>query len=95
MAEFQVAWPSTQLVPGALQDFLDRWAAWLAAAVRGRRSRPSQMPERDAQGHGDDLEAVIPPSPRSPSAAAAPRRLRRSHIGWRAAWSVATTCRDV
>lgn len=46
MNEFQVAWPFTPLQLGALDDFIDRWANWLADASEGRLRRPSSMPER-------------------------------------------------
>jgi serine/threonine protein kinase len=50
MAEFQLAWPFSSLVPGELEDFIDRWAGWLAAASAGRLTHPSSMPERAASG---------------------------------------------
>jgi hypothetical protein len=50
MAEFQVAWPFTQLTPEDLDEFVDRWATWLARASTGGLARPSTMPERQAQG---------------------------------------------
>lgn len=46
----QVAWPFTQLVVGNLDEFISRWAAWLAQAAHGQLSHPMMMPERDALG---------------------------------------------
>jgi len=50
MAEFQVAWPFTQLVVDDLDEFIDRWAGWFADAAAGRLAHPSAMPERSTQG---------------------------------------------
>jgi serine/threonine-protein kinase len=50
MAEYQVAWPFTELVVGDIDEFVDRWVGWFAAAVEGRLAHPSQMPERHAEG---------------------------------------------
>jgi eukaryotic-like serine/threonine-protein kinase len=50
MAEFQVAWPFTALVVGELDEFINRWAGWLATASDGALPYPSQMPERPTQG---------------------------------------------
>jgi len=36
MAEFQVAWPFTELGPGNDEDFLERWLAWFGQASRGQ-----------------------------------------------------------
>lgn len=49
MAEYQVAWPFTRLETGDLDDFVDRWLGWLAAAARGSLQRPPTMPERPAE----------------------------------------------
>lgn len=46
MAEYQAAWPFTPLVIGELDEFIDRWAAWLAQASTGGLQHPSTMPER-------------------------------------------------
>ncbi|MBO7939276.1 serine/threonine protein kinase [Streptomyces sp. S9] len=46
----QAAWPFTPLVIGELDEFIDRWARWLADAATGRLEHPSQMPERNPQG---------------------------------------------
>ncbi|MEU3437811.1 serine/threonine-protein kinase [Streptomyces sp. NPDC006863] len=46
----QVAWPFTPLVIGDLDEFIDRWATWLAQAANGRLAHPSRMPERNPQG---------------------------------------------
>jgi hypothetical protein len=50
MAEFQVAWPFTPLVIGELDEFVDRWAGWLADAAGSRLTHPGTMPERDPGG---------------------------------------------
>jgi serine/threonine protein kinase len=50
MAEFQLAWPFTELTPGDLDEFVDRWAAWFAQAAQGQLTHPSSMPERSPQG---------------------------------------------
>lgn len=50
MAEVQLAWPFTPLIPGELDDFINRWATWLALGSQGRLSYPSAMPERPTQG---------------------------------------------
>ena len=50
MAHIQVAWPFTALTPGDLDEFIGRWAAWLADASQGQIHRPSSMPERDPGG---------------------------------------------
>jgi serine/threonine-protein kinase len=50
MAEFQVAWPFTRLEPDDLDDFVERWAGWFAAAATGQLAHPSAMPERPPQG---------------------------------------------
>lgn len=50
VAEYQVAWPFTELVVGDLDEFVDRWIGWFAAAVEGRLAHPSQMPERNTAG---------------------------------------------
>lgn len=50
MAMFQVAWPFTPLVIGDLDEFISRWANWLAQAANNQLTQPSTMPERDPQG---------------------------------------------
>lgn len=50
MAEYQVAWPFTPLNLGVLDDFLGRWAGWLAAAHAGALSTPGTMPELPTDG---------------------------------------------
>ncbi len=47
---FQVAWPFTRLEVGRLEEFIDRWAEWLAAAAGGNLRHPSSMPERTSDG---------------------------------------------
>ena len=50
MAQYQVAWPFTELVVGDLEEFIDRWVGWFGAGVRGDLTHPAQMPERIAEG---------------------------------------------
>jgi serine/threonine-protein kinase len=50
MGMHQVAWPFTPLVLGDLDEFIERWASWLAQAANGRLAHPSHMPERNPQG---------------------------------------------
>jgi serine/threonine-protein kinase len=50
MADIQVAWPFTALTVGDLDEFMGRWAGWLADAAQGQLHRPSTMPERNPQG---------------------------------------------
>ncbi len=50
MAGHQVAWPFTPLVVGDLNEFIDRWAGWFAAAAQGTLHAPSLMPERSPDG---------------------------------------------
>ncbi|WP_165640350.1 serine/threonine-protein kinase [Klenkia brasiliensis] len=50
MADAQVAWPFTELLPGDLDEFVDRWVGWFGAGVQGRLSRPASMPEGQPQG---------------------------------------------
>ena len=50
MAEYQVAWPFTPLAVGELDEFIGRWASWLASAAQGSLSHPTQMPEIQPQG---------------------------------------------
>jgi tRNA A-37 threonylcarbamoyl transferase component Bud32 len=45
-----VAWPFTALIGSNLNEFIGRWATWLAAAAQGTLSRPSQFPDRDPRG---------------------------------------------
>ncbi|WP_405466720.1 serine/threonine protein kinase [Streptomyces jietaisiensis] len=46
----QVAWPFIPLVIGDLDEFISRWADWLAQAATGQLTHPNRMPERDPQG---------------------------------------------
>ncbi|MEU6646648.1 serine/threonine-protein kinase [Saccharomonospora sp. NPDC046836] len=46
----QVAWPFTPLAIGDLDEFIDRWATWLAQAANARLAHPRQMPEHNPQG---------------------------------------------
>ena len=50
MAEFQMAWPFTQLLIGDLDEFVDRWLGWFADGAQGRFNVPSTMPEKQAHG---------------------------------------------
>lgn len=50
MAEYQLAWPFTKLELDNLDEFIERWAGWFAAAASGQLSHPSTMPERSPQG---------------------------------------------
>jgi eukaryotic-like serine/threonine-protein kinase len=43
LAEFQLAWP---IEPVDVDEFIDRWATYLADAAQGRLQAPSTMPER-------------------------------------------------
>ncbi|MFI8170908.1 hypothetical protein ACIGAN_31805 [Streptomyces sp. NPDC085931] len=45
-----MAQPFTRLVMGDLNEFINRWADWLAQAATGPLAHPSLMPERDPQG---------------------------------------------
>ena len=45
----QVAWPFEPVHPGSLEEFVDRWASWFAAAANGGLRHPSRMPERSAE----------------------------------------------
>ena len=47
---WEVAWPFTMLTVGYLDDFIDRWAGWLATAAQDRLQLPSQLPEHDPIG---------------------------------------------
>jgi eukaryotic-like serine/threonine-protein kinase len=48
--ELQVEWPFTALDIGDLDEFIERWAGWLAKASQGQLSQPNIRPERDARG---------------------------------------------
>jgi serine/threonine-protein kinase len=50
LSDYAVAWPFIPLVAGQLDDFVDRWAGWLADGSSDRLNYPGQMPERDPQG---------------------------------------------
>jgi serine/threonine protein kinase len=47
---FQVAWPFTRLDAHGLDDFVSRWAGWLADASELRLHRPNTMPEGEPAG---------------------------------------------
>lgn len=46
IAEWQLAWPFTPLTVDDLDEFIGRWAGWLAAASDGQLGHPRSMPER-------------------------------------------------
>ncbi len=50
LSDYAVAWPFSPLVAGELDEFIDRWAGWLADGSSDRLNYPGQMPERDPQG---------------------------------------------
>lgn len=50
VAARQVAWPFTRLDDEGQEDFIGRWAGWLADASEGRLHRPTTMPERSPDG---------------------------------------------
>lgn len=50
VAKYQVAWPFTEIPLDDINEFLDRWADWLAKAAQGKLERPRSMPERDPKG---------------------------------------------
>lgn len=50
ISEYQVAWPFTRLVVGDIDEFLDRWLGWFAAAAQGELQHPTMMPERPVEG---------------------------------------------
>jgi len=50
MAEYQLAWPFTELMIGDADEFMDRWLSWFAAAAAGELQVPGTMPERDPYG---------------------------------------------
>jgi eukaryotic-like serine/threonine-protein kinase len=50
IADMQVAWPFTALIVGELDEFIGRWAGWLAEAAQGQLYRSSSMPERNPAG---------------------------------------------
>lgn len=46
----QLAWPFTEVDIFDLDDFVQRWAGWLAAAYAGRLQPPSMLPEKIVKG---------------------------------------------
>ena len=50
IADIQVAWPFTAVIVGELDEFISRWAGWLAEAAQGQLRRSNPMPERDSKG---------------------------------------------
>ena len=49
-SEFQVAWPFSPLRINDLDEFIGRWAAWLADASQNRLQYPHKMPEYEPNG---------------------------------------------
>jgi hypothetical protein len=43
---FELAWPLEAVDIGDMDEFIDRWARWLAEAAQGHLPEPSPMPER-------------------------------------------------
>jgi eukaryotic-like serine/threonine-protein kinase len=50
MSTFQLAWPFSPLGDAEAQEFIHRWANWLADAANGQLRRPSCMPEKPTEG---------------------------------------------
>ena len=50
VGEFEVAWPFTPVTVDDLDEFIDRWAGWFAAAARGQLQHPGTMPEKVSAG---------------------------------------------
>lgn len=50
MDRVQVAWPFTVVNIGESDEFIDRWAGWLANGAQNRLQHPSELPERPTQG---------------------------------------------
>jgi molybdopterin/thiamine biosynthesis adenylyltransferase len=46
----KVIWPPTPLAAIGLDDFINRWVGWFAAAAQGQLYKPSGIPERDLAG---------------------------------------------
>jgi serine/threonine-protein kinase len=47
---YQVAWPFTRLDHENLDDFISRWAGWLADASMSHLHRPTTLPEQNPDG---------------------------------------------
>ena len=63
ITRYQVAWPFTPLVSGALDSWIGEWAQRLAEASQGAMQIPSHMPERDPAARGERPEPAGVPSP--------------------------------
>lgn len=50
VAEYQVAWPFTELRSDQVDELISRWGGWFAAASQGTLGRPNTMPERSPDG---------------------------------------------
>ncbi|NJC73025.1 serine/threonine protein kinase [Planosporangium thailandense] len=50
IAEFQVAWPFTEVHLDDLGEFINRWAGWFAAGAQRALQHPTQIPEQNPQG---------------------------------------------
>ena len=48
--ECQVAWPFTRLDGEDLEEFISRWAEWLADGSEGRLHQPTTIPDRSPDG---------------------------------------------
>lgn len=46
----QIAWPFTEVDIFDLDEFVQRWAGWLAEAYEGKLRSPSRLPEKQAHG---------------------------------------------
>lgn len=47
---WQLAWPFSELRPGQLDDFIERWGGWFGSASANQLEIPSTMPERSCTG---------------------------------------------
>jgi hypothetical protein len=47
---YQVAWPFTRIDSETLDEFISRWAGWLADGSQGLLHRPTTLPEQSADG---------------------------------------------
>ena len=50
IGKFQVAWSFSPLRIDDLDEFISRWAGWLAAASQNSLQRPGVMPEHQTSG---------------------------------------------
>jgi hypothetical protein len=47
---YQVAWPFTRIDSETLDEFISRWAGWLADGSQGLLHRPTTLPGQSADG---------------------------------------------